>query len=212
MNLFCQYTRLLPKDSKNLCLYKYALSSSRHTANQWYSDRLVGINQLKKVVKNIMEKGGLEGKYTNHSLRATCATRMFQAGIDEQLIKTFTGHKSDSVHDYKRVNDSLLRKANRAVSSTCTKPTDSSSNQEFPSLETPTKKKKLDENSYPHAEDIQFVEEVMSSKPTKAHGKPCPLSSGTGQCANLCSVLKKIDETVETNKKKVWFMLKFESE
>ena len=28
----------------------------------------------------------LHGHYTNHSLRATAATRMFNAGVDEQLM------------------------------------------------------------------------------------------------------------------------------
>ncbi len=157
----------------------------------------------------------MEGKYTNHSLRATCATRMFEAGIDEQLIKTFTGHKSDSVCDYKRVNDGLLRKANNAVTSrksaTCTQ----SSQQDCLSLETPPKKRKQNENSNPsphNDDDVQYVEQVLKGPPTKAHGEICPLTAEKGHCTNLCSVLKKIDKKVESNAKKVKFMLKFESE
>ncbi len=197
VNLFCQYTRLLPQNGKNPCLYKYALSSAKCTANQWYSDHPVGINQLKKVVKSIMTKGKLEGKYTNHSLRVMCATRMFKAGVDEQLIKTFTSHKSDSVRDYKRVSDSLLRRANSAVSSGKKPCAMVTSSEEYPSLESPAKKAKLDENSPPDTDDVKFVAEVMSEKPTKAHGKPCPISDDTGNCTNLCSVLKKIDEQVD---------------
>ncbi len=215
VNLFIQYTRLLPKNRKNPCLYKYALSASRRSCSQWYSNRPVRINQLKKVVKSLMSHGGLEGRYTNHSLRATCATRMFQAGIDEQLIKTFTGHKSDSVRDYKRVNDSLLRHANNAVSSTGKPSCTVSRAEDLPSLESPAKKVKVDENSDPCAtqtDDLQFVSEVMSSKPTKAHCKPCPIRDENGQCTNLCSVLKKIDKKVDSKAKKVKFLLKIESE
>ena len=41
----------------------------------------------------------------NHSLRATAATRLYQAGIDEQLIMETTGHHNlEGVHSYKHTN------------------------------------------------------------------------------------------------------------
>lgn len=47
----------------------------------------------------------IEGYKTNHSLKATAATRLFQAGIDEQLIMEKTGHRSlEGVRSYKRTN------------------------------------------------------------------------------------------------------------
>lgn len=106
-----------------------------------------------------MAKGGLEGKYTNHLLRATCATRMFEAGVDEQLIKIFTGHKSDTVRDYKRVSESLLRKASSTVSSATKSTNNSSEICEEPSLETKPKVFKDFENCDP--EHAQFIEDVM---------------------------------------------------
>ena len=42
------------------------------------------------------------GFFSNHSLRATCATRLYQAGVDEQLITERTGHTSLAVRSYKR--------------------------------------------------------------------------------------------------------------
>ncbi len=97
MSTFEKYIGLLPSDCKNPSLYKYPLGRSKQTASQWYSDRLVGINSLKKVVKSLAAKGNLKGKFMNHSLHMTCATRMFNVGVDEQLIKNYTGHKSDAV-------------------------------------------------------------------------------------------------------------------
>ena len=48
---------------------------------------------------------GVKGHKTNHSLRATTATRLFHAGIDEQLIMERTGHHSvDGVRSYKRTS------------------------------------------------------------------------------------------------------------
>lgn len=137
---------------------------------------------------------------------------MFEAGVDEQIIKTFTGHKSDSVRDYKQVSDSLLRRANSAVSTGKKPSTTVTSSEQEPSLESPAKKVKIDENSDPGTDDVQFVTGVMCNKPTKAHGTPCPISDENGNCSNLCSVLKKIDEKVDTKSKKVKFLLKFESE
>ncbi len=207
INLFAQYTRLLPNESKNLSLYKYALPASRCSVSQWYSDRPIGVNQLKKVVKNIMTKGGLEGKYTNHSLWATCATRMFEAGVDKQLIKTFTGHKSDCVRDYKRVSETLLRKASSTVSSPDNSSQTKSEDSENPSLEHVKKSKKNSENIDP--EHAQFVDEVMII-PTRAHKRPCPITGSDTACSSLCKVLKQIDDHVDQKAKGCQFSLKFE--
>ncbi len=202
VNLFAQYTCLLLTESKNPSLYKYSLPESKQTALQWCSDRPISANQLKKVVRNLMSKGGLEGKYTNHSLRATCATRMFEAGVDEQLIKTFTGHKSDAVRDYKRVSESLLRKASSTVSS-ATK----SEVCDEPSLEIKPKAFKDFENCDP--EHAQFVEDVMTI-PTWVHKCPYPLTDSNTVCTSLCKVLKQIDDHVDKKAKEMHFSLKFE--
>ncbi len=47
---------------------------------------------------------GIGGNKTNHSLRATAATRLFHKGIDEQLIQEVTGHKSVAVQNYKHTS------------------------------------------------------------------------------------------------------------
>ena len=50
---------------------------------------------------------GIEGHYSNHSLRRR-ATRLFEAGVDEQLIMLCTGHSTTSgVRSYKRVSEQL---------------------------------------------------------------------------------------------------------
>ena len=52
-----------------------------------------GRNFLATVVKTICEKAGIQGK-TNHSLRATGATRLFTANVPEKLIQECIGHCS----------------------------------------------------------------------------------------------------------------------
>ena len=46
----------------------------------------------------------VKGFFTNHSLRATAATRLYHAGVDEQLITQKTGHRSTAVRAYKRTS------------------------------------------------------------------------------------------------------------
>ncbi|XP_046554044.1 uncharacterized protein LOC124263442 [Haliotis rubra] len=52
---------------------------------------------------------GFKGFFTNHSLRATTATRLYESGIDEQLIAERTGHRSSAIREYKRTSDQLLK-------------------------------------------------------------------------------------------------------
>ena len=41
-----------------------------------------------------MNTAGYDGYYTNHSLRVSAATKLFAAGVDEQLIMSRTEHSS----------------------------------------------------------------------------------------------------------------------
>jgi hypothetical protein len=45
-----------------------------------YGYQPVGINTLNKFMKEIAEKGSLQGSFTNHSGKRTCATTMYTAG------------------------------------------------------------------------------------------------------------------------------------
>ena len=46
----------------------------------------------------------MEGNFKNHSMRKSTCTRLFRKGVDPQLIKEQTGHKSESVMLYKKSN------------------------------------------------------------------------------------------------------------
>jgi hypothetical protein len=59
--------------------------------------------------------------FHNHSLRATAATRLFAANVDEQLIKLKTGHSSDAVRSYKRVNEKQLSNMTDVISNKMSK-------------------------------------------------------------------------------------------
>ena len=52
----------------------------------WYSKQPVGHNTLTNTVRRLCNEAGIEFFFTNHSLRTTAATRLYDAGVDEQLI------------------------------------------------------------------------------------------------------------------------------
>ena len=98
--IFEKYTaKLHPKCSDENFYYKPA---SKVSVGPWFTNCVVGHNKLKCLVKTVMEKADFQGNYTNHSLRVTTATRLFNAGVPEQLIKAQTGHRSNEVTKYKR--------------------------------------------------------------------------------------------------------------
>ena len=61
------------------------------------------------------QEAGVDGKKTNHSLRATGATQLYQSGVPEKLIQERTGHRSlEALRVYERTN----KAQHKAVSST----------------------------------------------------------------------------------------------
>ena len=46
----------------------------------------------------------MQGNFKNHSMRKATCTRLFRKGVDPQLIKEQTGHKSEAVMLYKKSN------------------------------------------------------------------------------------------------------------
>ena len=58
-----------------------------------FSKQQLGVNTLKQIVPDIC-KSGCGAKYSNHSLRATAITHMFNSGISEKIIAETSGHKS----------------------------------------------------------------------------------------------------------------------
>ncbi len=111
---------------------------------------------------------------------------MFNAGVNEQLIKNFTGHKSDAVREYKRPSSEILDKANQAVvtqappSATVTKSEKPTCSEEKPSIAelTPLNHVKL---------------ENFSNSTAKCHPQRCLRGAQIGKCDGMCSILQQID-------------------
>ena len=73
-------------------------------SDPWYTAQPMGHNTLDKYLKNILRGAGINtDNKSNHSLRATAISRMYQKNIPEKLIMERSGHLSrEGVASYER--------------------------------------------------------------------------------------------------------------
>ena len=95
-----KYMSLLPPVRHNRKANFYLRSLECVSPVQWYREQVVGLNTLKKTIKTLAEYANIQGYFTNHSLRRSGTTRLFQAGVDRKIVKEYTGHSSDTVDKY----------------------------------------------------------------------------------------------------------------
>jgi hypothetical protein len=63
----------------------------------------VGHNPLGQTVRKLCQAAGIKGQFTNHSLRATTATRGLTKGVPEKFVMERTGHRDvRSLQRYER--------------------------------------------------------------------------------------------------------------
>ena len=84
-----------------MCGNYKSLLSSLISRNRRFSQQPVGVNKLATLNKSMYTKAGLNGNFSNHSGKRTCATSLFHEGFDEQMISSRTGHRSTAIRDYK---------------------------------------------------------------------------------------------------------------
>ena len=76
----------------------------------------MGWNPLQNTIGQLCREAGFVGYYTNHSLRATAASRLYAKGVDEQLIMERTGHSSmNGVRSYKWTTMSHVQKVSNLM-------------------------------------------------------------------------------------------------
>lgn len=105
VRLFKCYISHRPKENvKDNAFYLTPIKNPK--SNVWYTCIPCGHNTLSATVRRLCSQAGISGFKTNHSLRVTAATRLFQNGVDEQLIMARTGHRStDGIRAYKRISE-----------------------------------------------------------------------------------------------------------
>ncbi len=221
VRLFLKYTSLLPTDGKCSALYKYPLAPKKLRASTWYTDKPVGVNALKKIVSNLAKEAGLVGHYSNHSLRASAATRMYQSGVEEQVIKEITGHKSNSVRSYKRTSEELLRHTSetivkpsvdltRTMSAKHAKISESVSSVDTTWSSVNSHESEFDIDKVELSGNPTFSDVIMPHSRVNVHGGSCPMADKHGSCPKICSFLHKLDSIqAERKVKKMRLSLKY---
>lgn len=80
--------------------------------DMWFTSRPIGVNKLQQFLKHMCSNAGLDSGHTNHSLKATLATRLYHKNVDEQVIMQMTGHRSiEGVRTYKRTESWQIKNA-----------------------------------------------------------------------------------------------------
>ena len=119
VRIFKMYNSLCPPDRPHDAFYVSPLKQPKQDC--WFSCVPVGRNKLANV-STMCKQAGIGGCKTNHSLRATAATRLYSSGIDEQLVMERTGHRSaEEVRSYKRTS-SEQQEAVSDILSLCKRP------------------------------------------------------------------------------------------
>ena len=104
VHIFEKYMGLCPSIAQHgkIDFYPRPLSHVPDNPKQpWFSCQPMGINAIQSVLAGICARAGLTGKCINHALKVIAAMRMYEKGVDEQLIQERLSNSSEAVHSYK---------------------------------------------------------------------------------------------------------------
>ena len=65
----------------------------------WFANVLIGVNTLRTMMTRMLKGAQLFTTYTNHSLRATSASRLFVKNVPEKIIQEKSGHRRYSYEE-----------------------------------------------------------------------------------------------------------------
>ena len=101
VGLYKKYVHLLPRTMKYFELYLQANSQKQVLqTGLWYRDRAIEINTISHMVKDLFLSAGIDGYFTNHSLRHTAVTLLHNKEVPEQTIAEVNGHRSLAIRRY----------------------------------------------------------------------------------------------------------------
>lgn len=85
----------------------------------WFTSNPIGFNTLSDTVKTLCKDAEIKGYHTNHSLRATTATRGLDKGIPDKFVMERTGHRDiKSLQSYQRPSIEQKIEISKAFEST----------------------------------------------------------------------------------------------
>jgi len=74
----------------------------------------VGINSLNKILPEMCEAAGFKRK-TTHSLRVTSVSSLFNAGMEEKLIRERSGRRSNALFQYEKPTEENVSKVSKIL-------------------------------------------------------------------------------------------------
>ena len=118
MKILDSYISKLPSYARETDIFylRPLQSFSADPSAPWYAKAPIGRDTLRKKVKEMCLNAGVKGNKTNHSLRATGATQLYESGVPEKVIQERTGHRSlEALRVYERSNDTQHKVASSVL-------------------------------------------------------------------------------------------------
>lgn len=78
---------------------------------------------------SMCKEAGLKPR-SGHSLRVTCASTLFNAGVEEKLIRDRTGHRSNALFKYEKVSEMKSTEVSDILAPKCSSTSNVSSSKE----------------------------------------------------------------------------------
>jgi hypothetical protein len=94
---------------------RFYLRPLNGNSKKWYSNQVMGLHSLEQIVPTLCREAGFSGQFTMHSMRSSCATRLYGAGVNEQIIREITGHRSNALKTYQRTSNEQLQNASKII-------------------------------------------------------------------------------------------------
>jgi integrase len=111
VRLFKKYASLCPPDREpNSPFYLKKFSNTLG-----YSKVPLSLNTIAKATSSLMQRTNVEGFFTNHSLRRSAITRLYNEGIDEKRICETSGHRSTAVSEYEMTGENMRQEISQAI-------------------------------------------------------------------------------------------------
>lgn len=103
---------------KNNAFYYAPLRKFVPGSKPWYSSIPVGHNKLDKMLKSIFDQAGIDSRnISNHSLRATDISRMYQTSLPEKVIMERSGHlPKEGLRSYEHTSTAQIQSACEVLS------------------------------------------------------------------------------------------------
>ena len=111
------YLSKLPKVAfeRDILYMRPKKSAPKCSETPWYDETAEGKNTLAQMTASMTEAAGIERK-TNHSLRATGASRLFQNEVPEKIIQRTTGHRSvETLRSYEHISNEQHRHVSKVM-------------------------------------------------------------------------------------------------